>query len=165
MIARMASDSSPASPVNARPCPCCPSSRIYSCLRLLQQPYPMLVHWGYYRILLCRLQSGNSKIECTWTLMHPVSTLNVFGKTYWYLIWFPGLWCRLHSDYSSPIIEFDFLCWEERTIIAYDMDRRKVHVIPSCVIWYGRCSILTEFMSRHYYIPYVPLILDSILEE
>jgi hypothetical protein len=45
-----------------------------------------------------------------------------------------------------------FFAGEERTINAYDMDRKKVHVIPALVIWYGRCRVIIEDMSRPYYL-------------
>ena len=34
-----------------------------------------------------------------------------------------------------------FFAREDGTIIAYDMDRRRVHVIPTRVFWYGRPSV------------------------
>jgi hypothetical protein len=64
-----------------------------------------------------------------------------------------------------PRIEFNFPVGKEKTIIAYDMDRIKVHVIPAFVIRYGRCRVLTEDMSRSYYLPYVPLFLESLGEQ
>ena len=58
-----------------------------------------------------------------------------------------------------------FFAGEDGTIIAYDMDHRKVHVIPALVIRYHRCRVMKEDMSRPYYIPYVPLFSDSLAEE
>ena len=58
-----------------------------------------------------------------------------------------------------------FFVGEQRTIIVYDMHRRKVHVIPTLVIWYRRCRVVKEDMSRPYYFPYVPLFSDSLTEE
>ena len=60
-----------------------------------------------------------------------------------------------------------FFVGAERTIIAYDMDRRKVHVIPASVDRsYGRHKVLARFMSRPYFLPYVPLFffLESLAE-
>jgi hypothetical protein len=48
----------------------------------------------------------------------------------------------------------------ERAVIAYNMDNRKVHVIPTHYILYGRRDILLEINSRSYYLPYVPLFLE-----
>ena len=64
---------------------------------------------------------------------------------------------------------FGFLCWGwvERVIIAYNMDSRKVHVIPTHYIPYVRHDILLEIIDRPYYLPYVPLFseLESLAEE
>ena len=60
-----------------------------------------------------------------------------------------------------------FFVRTEKTIIAYDMDRRKVHVIPASVDRsYGRRKVLARFMSRPYFLPYVPLFffLESLAE-
>jgi hypothetical protein len=59
-------------------------------------------------------------------------------------------------------MEFDFLCWGwvERAVIAYNMDSRKVHVIPTHYIQYDRCDILPEIIGRPYYLLYVPLFLE-----
>ena len=70
-----------------------------------------------------------------WTLKHTVSTLNVFG---WTDIEFGFLDCD--ADYTAIAVHLEwnmiFFVGEQRTIIAYDMDRRKVHVIPALVIQY-----------------------------
>jgi len=58
-----------------------------------------------------------------------------------------------------------FFIVEERTIFAYDMDHRKVHIIPALVIQYGRCRVMIEDMSRPYYLPYVPLFSKSLGEQ
>ena len=67
------------------------------------------------------------------------------------------------SDYTAIIVHLElnliFFVGEERRFIAYDMDRRKVHAIPARVFRYGRHSILSGFMSRPYFLPYVPLFL------
>ena len=92
-------------------------------------------------------------------MKHTVSTLNVFGKTniqFGYMDY--------DSDYTAIIVHLEwnliFFVGAERTIIVYDMDRRKVHVIPTSVDrHYGRCTILSRFMSRAYFLAYVPLFL------
>jgi hypothetical protein len=100
------------------------------------------------------------------TLKHIVSTLKVFGKTN---IQFG--YVDYESDYIAitvhPEWNLIFFVGEERTIIAYDMDRRKVHVISAHVFRYGRCSVLSGFLSRPYFFPYVPLFLflESLAEQ
>jgi hypothetical protein len=87
----------------------------------------------------------------------------VFGKTN---IQFGFLDCD--EDYTTIVVHLEwnmiFFAGEERTINAYDMDRKKVHVIPALVIWYGRCRVMIEDMSRLYYLSYVPLFLESLGE-
>ena len=58
-----------------------------------------------------------------------------------------------------------FFAGEDGTIITYDMDRRRVYVIPARVFWYGRRSVKKEFICRPYYLPYVPLFLNSLAEQ
>ena len=55
----------------------------------------------------------------------------------------------------------------ERAVITYNMGNRKVHVIPTHYILYGRCDILTEIIGRPYCLPYVPLFseLESLAKE
>ena len=55
-----------------------------------------------------------------------------------------------------------FFIREERTLIVYDMDRKKVHVIPARVIQYG--SVCLDII-RPYYLPYDPLFLESLAEQ
>ena len=68
----------------------------------------------------------------------------------------------VHPEWNSI-----FFVGAERTIIAYDMDRRKVHVILASVDRsYDRRKVLAQFMSRPYFLPYVPLFffLESLAE-
>ena len=58
-----------------------------------------------------------------------------------------------------------FFAGEDGTIIAYDKDRISAHVIPACVFWYGRRIIKKEFICIPFYLPYVPLFLDSLAEQ
>ena len=93
-----------------------------------------------------------------------VSTRILFGRIN---IRFGGVdWV---AEYTVIIIHpkwnMIFFVGEQRTIIAYHMDRRKVHVIPTLVIRYSRCRVMKEDMSKPYYIPYVPLFSDSLAEE
>jgi hypothetical protein len=58
---------------------------------------------------------------------------------------------------------FIFLVGKDRTLIAYDIDRRKVHVIHTNVIRF--CKPREHFhMNRPYYLPYVPLFMESLAE-
>jgi hypothetical protein len=65
----------------------------------------------------------------------------------------------VHSEWN-----FIFLVGKDRTLIAYDMDRRKVHVIHAHVIRFYR-SREHFHMNRSYYLPYVPLFLESLAEQ
>ena len=69
--------------------------------------------------------------------------LKVFGKTN---IQFG--YVDYDSAYTTIIVHLEwnlvFFVGVERTIIAYDMDRRKVNVIPASVDRsYGRCKVLS----------------------
>jgi hypothetical protein len=58
-----------------------------------------------------------------------------------------------------PQNEIWFFCWEDETIITYDMDRIKVYVIYARVFRYGRRSV------KPFYLPYVLLFLNSLAEQ
>jgi hypothetical protein len=59
---------------------------------------------------------------------------------------------------------FIFLVGNHITLIAYDMDCRKVHVIHAHVICF--CRSRGHFhMNRPYYLPYVPLFMESLAEQ
>jgi hypothetical protein len=68
------------------------------------------------------------------------------------------------SDYTAIIVHpkwnLIFFVVEERKFIAYDMDHRKVQAIPARAFRYGRRSALSGFMSRPYFLSYVPLFLS-----
>ena len=55
----------------------------------------------------------------------------------------------------------------ENDIVAYNMDSRKVHVIPTYYSQFLKHGILPEINGRPYYLPYVPLFLEleSLAEE
>jgi hypothetical protein len=57
---------------------------------------------------------------------------------------------------------FIFLVGKDRTLIAYDMDRRKVHVIHARVIRF--CRSEGCFHMNRYYLPHVPLFIESLAE-
>ena len=76
------------------------------------------------------------------------------------------------SDYTAIIVHPEwnliFFVRAKRRIIAYDMDRRKVNVIPASVDRsYGRRKVMSRFMSRPYFLPDVPLFLflESLAEQ
>jgi hypothetical protein len=75
---------------------------------------------------------------------------------------------KLCDEYKVIIVHpkwnFIFLVRKDRTLIAYDMDRRKVHVIHAHVI--HLCISRWHFhMNRSYYLPYVPLFMESLAED
>ena len=98
------------------------------------------------------------------TLKHTVSTWILFGRInirFGFMDWVAEyIVITVHPEWNMI-----FFAREQRTIIAYDLDRRKVHVIPALVIRYHRCRVVKEDMSRPYYLPYVPLILKSLGEQ
>jgi hypothetical protein len=55
----------------------------------------------------------------------------------------------------------------ENDIVAYNMDNKKVHVIPTHYSQLLIFGILPEINGRPYYLPYVPLFseLESLAEE
>jgi hypothetical protein len=57
-----------------------------------------------------------------------------------------------------------FLVEEDRTLLAYDMNYGKVHVLPTWVI---RCPRLTWSLCINgpHYLSYVPLFMESLAEQ
>jgi hypothetical protein len=47
--------------------------------------------------------------------------------------------------------------------MAYDMSHRKVHVLPTRVVHYTR-STWSIYLNGSYYLPYVPLFMESLAE-
>jgi hypothetical protein len=72
----------------------------------------------------------------------------------------------LESSYSAVIVhpEWNLILFvgarEESAIITYNMDNRKVHVIPTHYIPYGRHDVVPDFIGRPYYVPYAPLFSE-----
>ena len=63
-----------------------------------------------------------------------------------------------------PEWNFIFLVGRDSTLIAYDMDRKKVHVIHARVIHF--CRSRGRFhINKPYYLPYVPLFMESLAEQ
>ena len=91
--------------------------------------------------------------------------ISFFGKTKKQMGYFD-----FESCYTAVIVHpewnlvFFVRVGVERAIVAYNMDSRKVQVIPTHYILYGRCDILTEIIGRPYCLPYVPLFskLESL---
>ena len=94
-------------------------------------------------------------------MKHTISIRKVFAKT---KVQFGYL--DLESSYSVVIVhpEWNLILFvgagEESVVIAYNMDSRKVHVIPTHHIPYGRRDIMPNFISRPYYVHYVPLFSE-----
>ena len=105
------------------------------------------MHQAHGHLCLCTVDGPNdSKLSIwiledygtnNWTLKHMVSTWILFERInirFGFMDWV--------DEYTVITVHLEwnliFFVREERTIIAYDMDCRKVHVIPTHVIWYGR---------------------------
>ena len=87
-------------------------------------------------------------------MKHTVSIRKVFAKT---KVQFGYL--DLESSYSAVAVhlEWNLILFvgagEESVVIAYNMDSRKVHVIPTHHISYGRHDVMPNFIDRPYYVP------------
>jgi hypothetical protein len=109
------------------------------------------------------LEDYGTNNECT--LKHTISLRKLFGKTKKQMGYFD-----FESCYTTIIVhpEWNLVFFVgvgvERVVIAYNMDSRKVHVIPTDYIGYGTCDILLELIGRPYYLPYVSLFskLESL---
>jgi hypothetical protein len=72
----------------------------------------------------------------------------------------------LQSGYSAVVVypEWNLILFvragEESAVIAYNMDSRKVHVIPTHHIPCGRHDVMPNFIGKPYYVPYVPLFFE-----
>jgi hypothetical protein len=65
---------------------------------------------------------------------------------------------------THPEWNFIFLVGKDRTLLAYDMDHRKVHVLHARVIYFYR-SRRHFHMNMPYYLPYVPLFIESLTKQ
>ena len=98
-----------------------------------------------------------------WILTHVVDTKELFGHMN---IKVGSKLCDEEYRVITVHLEwnFIFLVGNDRTLIAYDMDLRKVHVIHARVIRF--CRSRGHFhMNRPYYLPYVPLFMESLAEQ
>jgi hypothetical protein len=57
-----------------------------------------------------------------------------------------------------------FLIGEDRTLMAYDMSRRKVHVLPTWVIRNPK-STWSIYLNGPHYLSYVLLFMESLAEQ
>jgi hypothetical protein len=80
-----------------------------------------------------------------WTLKHTVTTWIVFGRIN-IRFGFPDFVdeCIVNTQEWNLI----FFAGEHGTIITYDIDRIRVHIIPTRVFWYGRRTVKKEFTCR-----------------
>ena len=83
-----------------------------------------------------------------WTLKHTISTRILFGRInirFGFMNWV--------NEYTvitvHPEWNMIFFAGEDGIIITYDMDRKRVHVIPARVFRYVRCSVKKEINCRH----------------
>ena len=72
------------------------------------------------------------------------------------------------ADYRVIVVHLEwnliFLIGEDRTLMAYDMSRRKIHVHLARVIRYPR-STWSIYLNGPHYLPYVPLFMESLAEQ
>ena len=105
-----------------------------------------------------------------WTLKHTINILKVFAQTN---IEFSNYSYYDVNEYSYSTVhpEWNLLLFVgvgvENDIVAYNMDSRKVHIIPTRYSQFLKRGILLEINGRPYYLPYVPLFskLGSLAEE
>ena len=95
--------------------------------------------------------------------MHTVDTLQLFGL---YNIQFDSEAANADYRVISVHLEWNliFLVGEDRTLMAYDMSCRKVHVLPARVVRYPR-STWSIYLNGPHYLPYVPLFMESLAEQ
>ena len=103
-----------------------------------------------------------------WTLKHTISLHKLFGKTKKQMGYFDFESCFttviVHPEWN---LVFFVGIGVESVIIAYNMDIRKVHVIPTCYSVFFAWDVLPQNICRPYYLPYIHLFLEleSLAEE
>ena len=99
-----------------------------------------------------------------WTLKHMVSTQILFRMInirFGYLDFVDeDIVITVHLEWNLI-----FFARVDGTIIAYNMDHKKVHIIPVHIFQYGRRTFKKVFIYRPYYLPYVPLFLNSLAKQ
>ena len=97
-----------------------------------------------------------------WTLKHTVSILKVFAQTNIEFDYYS--YYDVNEYYSMVHPQWNLLLFvgvrKENYISAYNMDNRKVHVIPTHYIQYGRRDILPEMKGRPTNLLCVPLFSE-----
>ena len=84
-------------------------------------------------------------------------------------------WDNIHFGYDVCDVDYRvitvhlewnliFLVGEDKKLIAYDMNLRKVLVLPAQVIRYHRPTWRLRLEGPHY-LPYVPLFMESVGEQ
>jgi hypothetical protein len=72
------------------------------------------------------------------------------------------------ADYRVIVVHLEwnliFLVGEDRTLIAYDLNSRKVYVLPAQVMHYPRPTWRLRPKEPHY-LPYVPLFMEFVGEQ
>jgi hypothetical protein len=99
-----------------------------------------------------------------WRLKHVVSTQEQFGQIN---IEVGSELCDVDYRLITVYLEWNFIFFigEDRTLIVYDMNLLiKVHVIHASVIYFHRPRGRIH-MNRPYYLPYVPLFMESLAEQ
>ena len=98
-----------------------------------------------------------------WTLKYKVNTLQLFG---WNNIQFGSK--ASDEDYRVIAVHLEwnlfFLVGEDRTLMAYDMNLRKVLILPAQVVRYRRPTWRLRSEGLHY-LPYVPLFMELVGEQ
>ena len=127
-----------------------------------------------FKMCVCTVAGPNNSKLLIWiledygtnnqTLKHIVSTWILFRRInirFGFVDWVVEYTViTVHPEWNMI-----FFAGEDGTIIAYDMDRISVRVIPTHVFWYGRCTIKKEFICRPFYLPQVPSFLESLAEK
>ena len=92
-----------------------------------------------------------------------MTTLEIFGQNN---IEFGYEVCDVEYRVIAVHLEWNlfFLVGEDRTLLAYDMNLRKVLVLPAWVMWYCRPTWRLRPEGPHY-LPYVPLFMESVGEQ
>jgi hypothetical protein len=104
---------------------------------------------------------GSSK----WILQHKVTTLQLFVR---YNIELGTKVCDASYRVIAVHPEWNliFLVGVDKTLIAYDMKRSKVHAHPALAIGYPRTTWKLLYMnSEPHYLPYIPLFMEELAKQ
>ena len=111
------------------------------------------------------------EMDVTCGLLCWITMMLVVCKLVWNTSWFQlttgFIWVQVWwFDHSGDCFRTCALInWSVLLHITYSMDRKKVYVIPIHVFQYGRRTVKKEFICRPYYLPFIPLFLDSLAEQ